>query len=332
MRIALASPVRPGSTSGNDVTAARWARRLTELGHSITIVPIISDPRAGGGSEVVEALSRAELLIALHARRCAVAVAWWHDNRRGRPLVVGLAGTDLYVDLPDDRDAMASLTVADHIVVLQPRAIDRVRSFGRSLADKSSVVYQSVEPPLPPRSIDPSVFSVVVLAHLREVKDPLMSARAARLLPSSSRVVVNHAGVAHDEHWRRLATHESRVNPRYRWLRGLSRPAALELMAASSVVACTSLVEGGSNVVSEALAMGVPVVGTQIDGNTGLLGDDYPGLVPVGDHDALAALLHSLETDPDAQAELQARVGSRQSLTDPAQERSAWAQVIDSVV
>ncbi len=331
MQIALAAPVRPGSISGNDVTAARWARRLTELGHAVTIVAIPPDgPHLG--AEVIDELRQAEFLIALHARRCAAVVSWWHEERTGQPLVVGLAGTDLYIDLPGSREAFDSVTAAHHIVVLQPRAIDRLRSLGESLADKSTVVYQSVEPPLPARSVNAEVFSVVVLAHLRDVKDPLMSARAARLLPPASRVVVDHAGAAHDERWQQAADKEARLNSRYHWHGELDRPRALEMMAAGRVVACTSRFEGGANVVSEALAIGVPVIGTHIDGNIGLLGDDYPGLVPVGDHAALAALLQTLEADPPALAELQARVDARQSLTDPARERDAWAGVITEVL
>lgn len=331
MLIALATPVRPGATSGNDVTAARWGRRLTESGHSVTIVAIGSQPRDDLGADILGELRRADLLIALHARRCAAPVSWWHEERPGEPLVVGLAGTDLYVDLPDSRPAMDSLTAADRIVVLQPRAIDRLHSFSASLADKSSVVFQSVEPPLPTRSVDQSVFSVAVLAHLREVKDPLMSARAARLLPADSRVVVDHGGGAHGEQWERAATEEAAANPRYRWHGEIDRPEALELIAAASVLACTSRIEGGANVVSEALAIGVPVVGTRIDGNTGLLGDDYPGLVPIGDHAALATLLDTLERDPLALADLQARVDSRRHLTEPDNERRAWAEVLSAV-
>ena len=49
--------------------------------------------------------------------------------------------------------------------------------------------------------------------------------------------------------------------------------------------------EGGANVVSEAIAVGVPVVGVAHPGSVGLLGEDYPGYFPVGDTEGLAALL-----------------------------------------
>lgn len=330
MRIALAAPVRPSTTSGNDVTAARWERRLTELGHDVVVLPVDpadpADPSPVTGPE-----ETADLLVALHARRCAAVVEWWHAERPDRPIVVGLAGTDLYHDLPDDPDALASLQVATQIVVLQPKGLDRLRSFDAGFAAKAGVIYQSVEPPLPERARDREGFRVVVLAHLRHVKDPLLAARAARLLPGDSQVTVDHAGVAHDEAWHDAAVREMAENQRYRWHGEQARTEALGLLARADVVACTSLLEGGANVVSEALAVGVPVIGTRIDGNVGLLGEDYPALVPVGDAGALAGLLDGLERDAGALADLQARVDDRRHLTEPANEREGWAKVLAAV-
>ena len=56
--------------------------------------------------------------------------------------------------------------------------------------------------------------------------------------------------------------------------------------------------EGGANVVSEAIVAEVPVIASDIPGNVGLLGRDYPGYFPVRDEEALARLLHQAETEP----------------------------------
>lgn len=318
--------------SGNDVTAARWARRLTELGHDVEIRPVspedgrhfVSDAGADVGGD-------ADVLVVLHARRCARAVSASRAARPERPVVVGLAGTDLYADLPDDENARAAVEAADALVVLQAEAVQRLRRFDPALADRTTVVHQSVEPPLPRRHRVPGAFVVVVLAHLREVKDPLMAARAARLVPQGSRLAVVHAGAAHDAAWTAAAQRESDTNPRYRWVGELPRDEALALLASADVLACTSLLEGGANVVSEAIALGVPVIGTAVDGTTGLLGADHPGLVPVGDDDGLAATMVRLETDPAAYAEAERRVVRRQAMTDPAHERAAWAAVLEGL-
>ena len=217
--------------------------------------------------------------------------------------------------------------------MLQSRAVDRLASFDSALAAKATVVPQSVElPELSPVERAGDEFVVVVLAHLRDVKDPLLAARAARLLPDDSRVVVRHAGAAHDDAWAAAATAEMGENPRYEWLGERSRIEALELLAGADVLACTSVSEGGANVVSEAIALGVPVIGTDIDGTRGILGDDHPGLVPVGDAAALAEMIRTVETDDGVRADARDRVVALQHLVEPATERAAWARVLGGLV
>ena len=55
--------------------------------------------------------------------------------------------------------------------------------------------------------------------------------------------------------------------------------------------------EGGANVISEAVIAGVPVIASDIDGNVGLLGENYPGYYPVTDTGELCALLQRAETE-----------------------------------
>lgn len=313
MRLALIVPRRPGRTSGNSVTAARWARRLTELGHEVDVVD--GGPPPGD----------ADVLVALHARRSAAAVRAWGTDR---PVVVALTGTDLYADLPGDPDARASVEAADALVVLQRLAVDRLAGWDTRWADKARVIHQSVDGPIVPRDPDPTHFGVAVLAHLRDVKDPLLAAVAARALPATSRVRVDHAGAAHDARWAARARSEARRNPRYRWHGELDPPESRRLLARCRVLACTSRLEGGANVVTEAIAHGVPVVGTRIDGNVGILGADHPGLVEVGDAAGLAALFGRMERDGGFYRELEARSRELRHLTDPARERRGWADLL----
>ena len=328
LSIAIASPRRPAQNSGNDVTAERWAERLCALGHRVVVAPVTTTPDEPLATSAAAALAEVDGLVALHARRCSAAVRWWRTNRRDRPLIVALAGTDLYLDMPDDPLAMASVEAADRLIVLQEAAIERLAGIDPALAAKASVIHQSVARPLPVANPTGEEFRVVVLAHLREVKDPLLAARATRHLPPSSRIMVHLAGAAHDDRWERQALKEEADNRRFRWHRGLPRSEALSLLASGHVLACTSLLEGGANAVSEAIAIGVPVVGTEIDGNRGMLGDDYPGLVPVGDHEALAALLMTLDSKGDALDDLRRRTAALQPRTRPDVERGAWSALL----
>ncbi len=332
--IVIAAPIRPANRSGNDVTANRWAHHLTNLGHAVTVLPIEESAENWPpvGDDTQAHIDDADVLVALHARRSAAAVSRWDERRPGRPAVVALTGTDLYVDMPDSVPAMACAKRADRLIVLQAAAIDRLRSFDPALADKATVVHQSVDPAaVPARQPVPGEFRVIVLAHLREVKDPLLASRASRRLPANSTVVIDHAGRALDTAWAEAARAEAASNPRYRWHGELDGAASLELLATGDVLACTSLAEGGANAVTEAIAVGIPVIGTRIDGNTGLLGAEYPGLFPVGDEAALADLLQRLERDRSALPALQRRIDELAPLIDPAAERRALAELIDSL-
>jgi glycosyltransferase involved in cell wall biosynthesis len=56
----------------------------------------------------------------------------------------------------------------------------------------------------------------------------------------------------------------------------------------------SSRMEGGANVVCEALRIGVPVLASRISGNVGLLGAGYAGYFPCGDERALARAIEKL--------------------------------------
>src|SRR6185295_13222053 len=86
-----------------------------------------------------------------------------------------------------------------------------------------------------------------------------------------------------------------------------------------------------ANVVTEAIAAGVPVISTRIDGSIGILGDDYPGYYPVGDVSGLAALLRRCEDEPAFLADLRARVLALQPLVDPARERTSWRELVQEL-
>lgn len=327
MKVTLATPLRPSTKSGNDVTAARWAGHLSALGHQVGLATLVDGDLASAHTE----LDTADVLIALHARRSAAAASWFRGRHPDRPLIVGLTGTDLYLDMPSDAATMANVAAADALIVLQPMAVDRLNAFDPTWAEKTHVIHQSVEPPLAERRPPFDEFRVVVLAHLRSVKDPLLAAKAASMLAPASRVAVHHGGQAMDDDWLLQASAEAASNPRYVWHGELNANAARELLTSAHLLACTSLAEGGANVVTEAIAMGVPVVGTRIDGNVGLLGADHPGLIPVGDHLALASLLDWLELSPNALAELEQRSLDRRHLTDPATERAALETLLHSL-
>jgi putative glycosyltransferase (TIGR04348 family) len=269
-----------------------------------------------------------DLLIALHARKSAASVRRFHRERPDAPVVVGVAGTDLYLDLARSKAARDALDAATRIVVLQPAAVG---ALPREVRAKARVIRQSA--PRPARRLRRSRagFVACVLGHLRPVKDPFRPALAVRGLPASSRVAVFHAGAALSQSASRRAAAESRSNPRWTWLGELSADAARDLLASSHALVLPSRAEGGANVVSEALAAGTPVLASRIPGNVGLLGPDYPGYFRVGDASSLRRLLLRAETDPRCYARLRRACAARAWIASPALERRAWAALLREV-
>ena len=313
MHVGLVTPAASGSLAGNRVTSVRWARMLESLGHEVSL-------RTTWDGEAWDAL------IALHARRSADSIRRFDEARPDAPLVVALGGTDLYVDLPaGDAETRDSLARADHILALHPRAAEDLPP---ELRARVIVIPQSSEPLDDPPAPRTDRFEVAVVGHLRGVKAPFLTAEASRLLPEDSRIHVLHVGGVIDTILEARAREETEANPRYTWLGPLAHDETRRTIARARLLSHTSHAEGGANVVSEALVLGTPVVATRIPGTVGMLGDDYPGYVPVDDAPALAALLRRAETDDGFRAALEAACAAQRPRFLPAAERAAWAAFV----
>lgn len=315
MRILIVTPAPRGSRAGNRRTAERWARILRSLGHRVHV---------GTGFDGHDA----ELLIALHAVRSADAVAAFRERRPEGSIVVALTGTDLYRDQARaPRLFRRSLALADRLVTLNEAAGEAVPKAFRA---KLRCIHQSAAAAAPrrPAARRRRGFTVCVAGHLRREKDPLRAAYAARLLPATSCIRVVQIGRALDRRWAEAAAAETARNPRYGWRGELSPGAALRAIAASDLLVVSSHMEGGANVVGEAVALGTPILASDIPGNRGLLGAGYPGRFPPGDTKALARLLARAETDRCFLAALGRRLAARRRLFAPARERAAWRHLI----
>jgi putative glycosyltransferase (TIGR04348 family) len=311
VNVLVVTPAPRGTRKGNRVTAVRWAGHLRALGHRVALATSWEGQRC-------------DLLVAVHATKSFPSVERFRRRRPEAPIVVGLAGTDLYEDLPASTEARRSLELATRLTVLQPLGI---QALPPEVRHKARAIFQSARA-APPAPLEPGIFQLCLLAHLREVKDPFLGAAAVRLLPATSRVRLVHLGAALDPGVAARAHEEMTVNPRYVWLGDRPRRAALATLAASHLLIVTSRLEGGSNAVSEAVAAGVPVLSTRVDGSVGVLGPEHLGLYPVGDPDALAALILRAEEDPRFLSALREGSERVRHLVDPAREREGWRALL----
>lgn len=308
MRIVLVTPAGPGTRNGNRHTALRWAAFLRAAGHKVQVC-VQWDGNLS-----------AEAMLALHARRSHASIKAFPRERR---LAVALTGTDIYRDIHASAEARESLELADRLIVLQPQALNELSLKNRS---KAAVVVQSSSTRLRHAPVERR-FRICVIGHLRAEKDPMRTLLAMAFVPERELEVV-HLGAPLDAALAREARAGMRSEPRYRWLGSVPHARALRWMASSHAMVISSRMEGGANVVCEALRIGVPVLASRIPGNIGLLGARYRGYFAAEDERSLARLIRRAALEPAFYRDLKRQVGALRRLVAPQNEARALLRAL----
>lgn len=318
--ILIVSPASSRENNGNWQTASRWQRHLGR-DYRVTIAP---------GWQAGEPAP--DLLVALHARRSSAALAAFKAVHPERPALLVLTGTDLYRDIHGDAStsasARASLARADALVVLQPRGLGQLDADARR---KAHVIWQSA-PRMRARPHAKLTADVAMIGHLRLEKDPLTFMRAAPLLETPGLRLL-HIGAALDPALGDAARRAQAAHPRrYRWLGALPHMAARRRLARCHAMVIASSMEGGANVIIEAVTAGVPVLASDVDGNRGMLGEDYAGYFAPGDAQALAGLIDRSVREPRFYARLARQCAARSRLFAPEAERARLLDLVDNLL
>lgn len=322
--VVIVSPALADANNGNWRTAWRWQELLAgEVPVRIT-------------KEWPDAAAPADtLMLALHARRSAAAIAAWAQRHPGHGLAVVLTGTDLYQDIATDAAAQRSLELAQRLVVLQERGPDALPPQHRG---KARVIYQST-PAVEPLDQPRAGLQVVMVGHLREVKSPQTLFDAARLLRGRSDIRITHIGDGADEPvLADAARATARECPGYRWLGPVAHDETLQQIRAAHLLVHTSALEGGAHVILEAVRCGTPVLASRVPGNVGMLGAHYEGYFPHGDAAVLAALLVDCRAGQLAEnpkyhllERLRAQCAQRAPLFDAGAERRALLNLLQEL-
>jgi putative glycosyltransferase (TIGR04348 family) len=315
--VMIVSPALARENNGNWQTASRWARFLRGP-YRVDIV-----------QQWTSAQPAPDLLIALHARRAAASLAAFTHAQPGRPSILVLTGTDLYRDIATDRQAQDSLRHAGALVLLQDAGLALLPG---PLRAKAHVIYQSA-PALSPYRHPPArrSWTISMIGHLRDEKDPLTFIAAAALV-ANPRARMVHIGGALEAALGEAAAAAQAANPRYRWLGNLAHGPARQRLRRSHAMVIASRMEGGANVIIEAVTSGVPVLASDISGNRGMLGDDYEGYFAPGDAPALARLIERSIADAAFYQTLCEQCGARAALFAPSAEQAALRRLVDNLL
>lgn len=312
--LVLVTPALADANNGNWQTARRWAGMLA--GHyRVQLQPRWDAPAT---DHAAPGAADAALMIALHARRSAASILAWKTTHPDRPLVLVLTGTDLYRDIDTDADAQRSLALADRLVVLNDCGPQRLAP---ALRAKTTVILQSARALQPATQRPQRHLRALMVGHLREEKSPATFFAAVRRLAARADLRFDHIGAALDPALADQARALQAACPHYRWLGALPHAATRRRIRDAHLLVHPSRMEGGAHVVTEALVSGTPVLASRIDGNLGLLGQDYGGLFDWGDDAALAALIERARDDAAMLPALRAQCAERAARFEPARER-----------
>ena len=316
MHITLITPAKKQTRNGNRISALRWAKFLRQDNNTVKIQTDYN-------------YTKTDLMIALHAWRSSNAIHKYKKLYPKRPLIVVIGGTDVNKFLQIDKDVtLKSMELANAIVCLHDLVGELLPKY---LHDKLHLIRQSATPIPKTRKLSKRFFNVCVIGHLRNEKDALRAALAARLAPAESKIRITLFGKAYSSEWAKKAQKEITINKRFQWLGEVPRWRIRQEYSTTDLMVISSSQEGGANVISEAIVANVPIIASNIPGNIGLLGRHYPGYYPLKDEYALLNILLKAETDPNFLESIVNHYQHLKALFLPERESKNWLALVNKV-
>lgn len=293
---------------GNAITAQRVATEVQRLGLHASVYPL-RQMRLGLETQPA-------VLHAFHALKSgldAVRVA----RSLELPLVVTCSGTDLTEDLADPERARSVLQVlaqATVITVFHPGMRASLAAAAPEVTSKVRLIAPGMAAPAGSRApqdfgLDPRAFNVLLPAGLRPVKRPLFALEAIQQLRDAGQDIRLTVAGSPLEAATTQAVHEAAYTHSWvRYLGVVAHERMGDLYRSVDVVLNSSRAEGLANAVLEAMAVGRPLLLSDIEGNRAAAGDDA---LYFQDSAGLRAALERLARQPELRQALGQRAQSR---------------------
>ena len=289
-RIALVSPFTLPFPCGNSILAERLQAGLHKRGYEVSLFNCRDDAADRA------ALFAPQLLHSVNAERPHQWIKEFFLQSKKVPWVITLTGTDYNtwcgVTAPP-LPVLESLGQADALVVFHEDALQTVRKCLPAVAGKIHIIAQGVTPPVivsdvqrvrQSYGISPETVLFLMVAGIRPVKNIAAAIEAFREVEKkvADTALILAGPVIDQNEAERIFKIGSRLQ-RFQYLGEMSAAQVRELMAAADVFLNTSLHEGMSGSVLEAMAAGVPIIASAVAGNCALVRDNENGLLFSGD-------------------------------------------------
>ncbi len=320
-------------------TVRRIATHLSQLGIAVQVA-VIGEPCASICQLSLQ--FQPNIIHAFHAYKAGVAASEL-ARHLGLPLVVTVTGTDVHSDLfdPERRGAVSDvLEAADAVTVFSHYIAEELLSVMPSLSEKVHIVPQGVW--FPPQEswdvrkelgIPDGVPLFLLPANIRKVKRPLLAFEGTLLLREKGfdAHLLFVGSILEDDEWERL----EQMIRQHEWVH-FAGTVPMEKMVsvyeAADIVLNTSEHEGGmANSLLEAMALGRPVLATDVTGNRSLVQDGVNGLL-FKDASEMAEKAATLLTDENLRQKLvmAAKEWVRQNC-DPVEEAKRYLSIYERV-
>ncbi len=305
-RVALITPFAFPSVRGNAITVERIARGLRGRGIDLRVWDLSVVPSATVEKEVGKL--HPTLIHAFHAFRVG-PLALRLARRAEVPLLVTITGTDVNHDLFDPERAPIVRRVlegASAVTVFHQSMAHRITQALPDLAARLAVVPQSAffeEEAGGDGLLAPTGSAtrprLLFPAGIRPVKNPRFPLRPLDgMAPRHPGLTLSYVGPILDAAEGEALLAALRTRPWARYLGARPHHAMRALIADADVILNCSISEGGmANSVLEALALGRPVLASDIEGNRSLVQDGVTGFL-FGSPEEFARKLDALLADP----------------------------------
>lgn len=304
MRIALISPYSIGPIRGNITTIERISRFLRLAGAEVLVLPADAISVADMERQLVS--FSPQLIHAFHAHYCG-GIAQYLAETLCLPFMITITGSDLHdPQLRDHSVTARAIEAAQSVTLFGAGEAVKLVSFFPQVENRVAIIPQGVEA-LPVATtfdfaIPDDAFVLLLPAAVRPVKQveyPIQALKTfARSFPLTQLVL---AGGIIDEEYAATIRSMLCAAPYAVWLGEIPREQMGALYTRADIVLNCSHSESMSNTVLEAMALGRPVLASDIPGNRMLIRHHETGLLYTDQEAFLTSIVMLME---DAQLRL----------------------------
>lgn len=300
MRIALIAPYSSAPMRGNIVTVQRIAQFMNQADVATVILAVDNLSITAMQRELEE--FKPDLIHGFHAHYSGAAARTLSEQLQ-IPYLLTITGSDLQESrLRNHPDTLSAIEAAEVIVCFHDSDAHRLTGFFPGLHSKVAVVPQGVEQ-LPTAEgadfdIDPEAFVLLLPAALRPVKNvefPIES--LSRLVPGDQKLQLVIAGGEIDQDYAALIHTMVNDSTFASWPGEVPHELMGSLYERADLVLNCSHSESMPNSLMEAMAIGRPVLASDIPGNRSLIQNGINGLLYDGEEDFLNQVMRIRENE-----------------------------------